>query len=407
MKRIFFSILAPLIFSGLFLVGFLNISQVKAEELNKVRLYFFYTSACPHCKAEAKFLDKIKNDYPSLEIQSLLLDEKKNQIIFKKVVEKFGLSGGVPVTIIGENVGGENAGVIVGFNNEMGVGRKIKKRIEECSFQVCESFLDKELELEPIINLLKTNQAQEPKINGNHDSHKTIQVFGKEICLEENGSLCFLGGVLGLADGINPCMLSVLMFLLIYLMGIGSSRKALKAGIAFIVTTFIFYLLFMYGLIKIIAVLEIAKEIRIAISIFALIVGLVMIKDYFFYGKWFSFEISEKVKPLLEKLTKKGTIVSAVILALLSSLVELPCTSGIPLAYVSVLSTKETAVFGYLVLYNFFFVLPLLVIVIGTIFVWKKVEKVEKWRQQAKKYMRLVAGILLVLMSIFIWNNWL
>lgn len=401
MKKIFFSIL---ILGGLFFSGLFNASQAKAEELNKVRLYFFHTSTCPHCKEEFKFLNKIKNDYPNLEIQSFLLDEKANQPIFKKVVEKFDLSGGIPVTIIGENVGGKNVGVIVGFNNEMGVGRKIKERIEECSSQVCESFLDKELGLELITNQIQT--PQEPR-KENLKNHNDIQIFGKNICLDGSNSLCFLGGILGLADGVNPCMFSVLMFLLVYLMGIGSSKKALKAGIAFIITTFIFYLLFMYGLIRIIAIFEIAKEIRIAISIFALFVGLVMIKDYFFYGKWFSFEISEKTKPLLEKLTKKGTVISAIILALLSSLVELPCTSGIPLAYVSVLSAKGTAVFGYLVLYNFFFILPLLGIVIGTIFVWKKVEKVEEWRQKAKKYMRLIAGILLVLMSILIWNNWL
>jgi cytochrome c biogenesis protein CcdA len=83
------------------------------------------------------------------------------------------------------------------------------------------------------------------------------------------------------------------------------------------------------------------------------------------------------------------------------------CRRSVSLAYVSVLSAKGTAVFGYLVLYNFFFILPLLVIVLGTIFIWKKVEKIEEWREKAKKYMRLVAGILLILLSILIWNNWL
>ncbi len=393
MKKIFFLIL---IFSSIFFTA-----QVKALELNKVRLYIFHMSGCPHCAAEIKFLNEIRSDYPSLEIKDLLIDKRENYLIFEKVVDKFGLSGGVPATVIG----GE---VIVGYNNEVGIGRKIKKRIEECSTQTCSSFLDEELGLEPIVGGFSNEKFQSKQTEkDDHSSHKTIQVFGKEICLEENGSLCFLGGVLGLADGVNPCMFSVLMFLLVYLMGIGSSRKALKAGIAFVITTFLFYLFFMFGLIKIISVLQIAREVRIIISIFALFVGLVMIKDYFFYGRWFSFEISKKTKPLLEKLTKKGTVLSAIILALLSSLVELPCTSGIPLAYVSILSTKEVFAFGYLILYNIFFVLPLLIIVFGTIFVWKKVEKVEEWREKSKKYMRLVAGILLILLSIAIWNNWL
>lgn len=271
----------------------------------------------------------------------------------------------------------------------------------------CESFLNEEFGLSQRI-YQDSNQEQE--VNGkdlnSHEDHKTIQVFGKEICLEESGSICFLGGLLGLADGINPCMFSVLSFLLIYLMGIGSSKKALKAGIAFIITTFVVYFLFMFGLIKIINILEISNQIRILIAIFAFVVGLVMIKDFFFYGKWFSFEISDKTKPLLEKLTKKGTVLSAIILAIVASIVELPCTSGIPLAYVSILSTNNLSSIGYLLIYNFFFVLPLIVLVLGVIFIWKKVEKVEEWKEKSKKYMRLVTGVLLIFLALVIWNNW-
>jgi len=395
-----------ILFTSIFFigVGFLFSLKAEAAETNPVRLYFFHTSTCPHCKSEVKFLDKIKKNYPNLEIQSFLLDDKKNkkenQEIFRQVVNKFGLSGGVPVTLIGDEV-------LVGFDNELGVGRKISKRIQECSEKVCDSFLDEELGLVPIQGSSETEPSDDQEKKDPHEGHRTVQVFGQLICLENPKSICFLGAFLGLADGINPCMFSVLMFLLVYLLGIGSSKKALKAGIAFIITTFLFYFLFMYGLIKIISVLQIEREMRIAISIFAFLVGAVMIKDYFFYGKWFSFEISEKVKPTLEKLTKKGTIASAVILAALSSLVELPCTSGIPLAYVSILSTRDVWVFGYLVLYNLFFIIPLVVIVLGTIFVWKKVEKVEIWREKTKKYMRLVAGIVLLLLSLAIWNNWL
>lgn len=396
MKKIIF---LGLIFGGLFSANFFINSSLKAQEPNKVRLYFFHTSTCPHCKEEGKFLEKIKKEYPTLEIQSFLLDEEKNVSIFKKVINKYNLSGGVPVTIIGEEV-------IVGFNNEFGIGKEIKKEIEKCFDKNCESFLDEELGLAPLTGgAVNTNNNQEEEKD--HDSHKTIQVFGKEICLEEDNSLCFLGGFLGLADGINPCMFSVLMFLLVYLMGIGSSRKAFKAGIAFVITTFFFYLIFMYGLIRIIDILEISQEVRAVVALFAFLAGLVMIKDYFFYGRWFSFEISEKFKPFLERMTKKGTVLSAIVLALAASLVELPCTSGIPLAYVSILSDQEVFVLGYLMLYNFFFILPLLVIVLGTIFVWKKVEKIEEFKERGKKYMRLVAGILLVFLALAIWNNWL
>jgi cytochrome c biogenesis protein CcdA len=190
-------------------------------------------------------------------------------------------------------------------------------------------------------------------------------------------------------------------------MSIGSTKKAIKAGTAFAITTFFVYFLFMLGIIHIIDVLEIAQQARYAIIIFALVAGLLMIKDFFFYGKWFSLEIPSSCKPKLESLIKKGTIPSVVLLALLASLVELPCTSGLPLAYVSILSAKDVSPAFYLFLYNLFFILPLVLIVAGVALAWSKIEDVERWRERTKKYMRLVAGVILVFLAIALWKNWL
>lgn len=55
---------------------------------------------------------------------------------------------------------------------------------------------------------------------------------------------------------------------------------------------------------------------------------------------------------------------SAFILAVLSTFVELPCTIGIPLAYVGAVGT-EVNIFAALGIYNFFFILPLLGIIFG------------------------------------------
>jgi len=135
--------------------------------------------------------------------------------------------------------------------------------------------------------------------------------------------------------------------------------------------------------------------------------GLVMIKDFFAYGKWFSLEIPKSTKPAVEKLIKKGTIPSAILLAGLSSLVELPCTAGIPLVYTTLLAQRQVNHFAYLFWYNLFFVIPLLLIIAGVAFAWAQADKLEKWRLNFRKYMRLAAGAILVFLAIALLKGWM
>lgn len=94
------------------------------------------------------------------------------------------------------------------------------------------------------------------------------------------------------------------------------------------------------------------------------------LKDIFWYGKGISLAIPKKAKPMLEYITVRGTYMSAFVLAILSSLVELPCTIGIPLAYVGAIG-EQANVLPALLVYNLFFILPL-IIIIGGIYVGNK-----------------------------------
>ncbi len=410
------SVVTLIFFASLFYVSSaLAIDNNKSINDNnqayQVRLFFFGSSICPHCKEEKEFLPKLEKKYSNLEIQYFDVNDLNGRNIFTQIVDEYDLSGGVPVSIIGEEV-------VVGFDNEGNIGKKIENLIKKCSLNACDSKISNMLDLSSVSQVLISGElvdeflglgAKKDESNQEHKHSKNdvVTVFGREICTDDLSSPCILGVILGLADGINPCMFSVLFFVLSYLLVIGSRKRALKAGIAFIVTTFLIYFLFMYGIIQIVDFLGIASLARIIISIVALIIGIIMIKDFFFYGKFISLEIPEIVKPTLEKLVKKGTVPSAILLAILAGIVELPCTSGLPLAYISVLADSDTSYFWHIVLYNLFFILPLLIIVILVVFFEKKTDELENWRKSSRKYMRLVAGILLILLSIALWQNWL
>ncbi|MDD5481997.1 MAG: cytochrome c biogenesis protein CcdA, partial [Candidatus Shapirobacteria bacterium] len=255
----------------------------------------------------------------------------------------------------------------------------------------------------------KQTLTQMPKVNTFTPQTKedfTVDFFGRSINLYSGSPLYILGVILGLVDGINPCMFSVLLFLLTYLLAVGSRKKALKVGLAFTLGVFVIYFLFMVGMINLIGLIGFIQKIKTIVAILALAAGVIMVKDFFFYGKWFSLEIPSKAKPAVEKLIKKGTIPSALLLALLSSLVEIPCTSGIPLVYVTLLAQKGGAYLPYLIWYNIFFVLPLLAIIVLVSLAWTQADKIEKWRLDFRKYMRLVAGLILVFLGFALLRGW-
>ena len=355
----------------------------------KVQLWFFWGQGCPHCAAEKPFLEELAKKYPQLEIKEFeVYYNKENQQLFEKVAKAYNTSaGGVPMTFVGKDF-------VSGFLTRETTGKKIEQLVRNCLLKSCPSPQE----------VIAAGGVENCRIK---ESEICFPFFGKELKFSSNSPLFVLGAILGLADGINPCMFSVLLFLLTYLLAIGSKKRAVKVGLVFVVGVFVIYFLFMAGMLNLITLIGVIQKIKIVVAILALLAGVVMIKDFFAYGKWFSLEIPESTKPAVEKLIKKGTIPSAILLAGLSSLVELPCTAGIPLVYTTLLAQRQVNHFAYLFWYNLFFVIPLLLIIAGVAFAWAQADKLEKWRLNFRKYMRLAAGAILVFLAIALFRGWM
>lgn len=80
-----------------------KLKDIKKED-DKVNIYLFYGSTCPHCKAEIAFLDEIKNEYGALF--NLYTFEVWENLDNKNIMNKFAKAlgdeaYGVPYTIIG------------------------------------------------------------------------------------------------------------------------------------------------------------------------------------------------------------------------------------------------------------------------------------------------------------------
>lgn len=366
-------------------------TEIPQSKESKICIHYFIKDECPQCQNLTKFLEKIaqknKIDFKIYNISK----SEENKLLYQKLQDFYGLSfSGFPIVFLGDTY-------LIGNQS---IQRNIENVISRCQKEGCPCPVEQ----------IKLTLKQMPKVGTFTPEEKekiSLSLFGKKINLSSKSSLIFLGAILGSADGINPCMFSVLLFLITYLLAIGSKKRAIKTGLIFTLGVFVIYFLFMLGMLNLISLIGFIQKIKIIVAILALIAGLIMVKDFFAYGKWFSLEIPESTKPVIKNLVKKGTIPSAILLALLSSLVELPCTAGIPLVYTTLLAQKNGSHIFPLLWYNLFFTLPLLIIIAGISFAWTQVDKVEKWRISFRKYMRLLAGLILLFLALALFKGWM
>ncbi|MGC9048609.1 MAG: cytochrome c biogenesis CcdA family protein [Patescibacteria group bacterium] len=202
-------------------------------------------------------------------------------------------------------------------------------------------------------------------------------------------------------DSINPCAFAVLIFLLGYLSLIGSSKRVWRVGLIYIFTVFIVYFLAGLGLLKILTSLHLTLIISKVAAVLLIILGLVNLKDFFWYGKGISLAIPESKKPLLEKYIHRASIPGAIVLGFLVAAFELPCTGGIYLGVLCLMAEKCTRWQGilYLLLYNLIFVLPLLII-LAVVYFGSSSAKLETWRMKYRRWMRLLAGLFLMVLGV-------
>lgn len=206
----------------------------------------------------------------------------------------------------------------------------------------------------------------------------------------------------GLVDSLNPCAIGVLAFLMISLLKLGSSRRALKAGIIYSFVVFFVYFLSGFGVFKLIQSFSIASHyIYLGAGILVLVLGALQFIDFLAPGKFITLRIPLKAKPMIERIATKGTLPAIIALGAIVALFELPCTGGIYIGILTLISSNPSSGIKYLALYNLLFILPLLVM---TFIIYKgtKPEMIERWSQKEKGWMKLASAIVMIALGIYI-----
>ena len=252
--------------------------------------------------------------------------------------------------------------------------------------------------LENIINLylekLESNTTYEESII-------EIPFFGK--INTSSLSLPILTIVLGSLDSFNPCSFFILIFLLNLLLYMQSRRKMLLVGSIFIFFSGFFYFLFMFILVNsLLLTNQYINIISLLAGAVALIIGIINIKDFFYFKKGISLSIPESKKPELFKKMRnlvKTSYLPAIIggtifLAVTVNFYELLCTLGFPLIFTSRLAFNnlpEIQYYIYIFFYNVVYVIPLMIILFVFVITLGR-RKLTEWEG---KRLKLLSGIMI------------
>ena len=209
--------------------------------------------------------------------------------------------------------------------------------------------------------------------------------------------------IAAMVDSINPCAFSVLIFLLISIVGAGNRGRILLVGGIYTAAVFLFYLFSGLGIFSAIHLSGLSSLLAIIGAIVALVLGLLGVADALGKNEGFLLGIPDSRKETIEHYIRKATLPAAFVLGVLVGIFELPCTGGIYLAILGLMSREMTLFEGlpYLLLYNIVFVLPLILIVLIIAF-GVSPERADTWRITHRRALRLAVGLVMIVLGLVI-----
>lgn len=181
-----------------------------------------------------------------------------------------------------------------------------------------------------------------------------------------------------------------------------SRKEIFLFGLYYVISIYMTYLLIGLGLLRAGTAFTynpISKVVAIVVIFF----GIMNIKEYFWPGSKFTIRIPLRVRGLVSKYAYQATIASAIIVGALIGIYEFPCSGAIYLGIVSLISSRGTFWTGlpYLLIYNFMFVLPLIVIfVLAT----NKIttEKFINFQEKHGRKLHLVLAVTMIILGVLI-----
>lgn len=316
-----------------------------------IRLYFFWSSGCPHCLEARPFMTDLANRYPWLELQSLEVRAHRSHLqLYRELAAALGeKANSVPAFLFCGTM-------TTGFTSVDTTGTTLEQSLLACH------------------NLVQENgpKGWQTFAHQRDEAPMQLPVLG-DLDLSSLSLPAFTLVLAGL-DSFNPCAFFVLLFLLSLLVHARSRGHMLLIGGTFVLFSGLLYFIFMSAWLNLFLVAGELAWVTTLAGLVAVTIALINIKDFFWLHRGISLSIPERSKPdlyrrvrgLLDNGRMPALLFGTVVLALVANSYELLCTAGFPMVYTRVLTINElspSAYYGYLALYNAIYIIPLLIIV--------------------------------------------
>jgi cytochrome c biogenesis protein CcdA len=201
----------------------------------------------------------------------------------------------------------------------------------------------------------------------------------------------------GLLDGINPCAFAVLLLFVAFLFTLQRGRADLLAfGFTYVGAIYLTYFGIGIGLLTVFQLGAPHLMAKLGAGLM-IALGLVNIKDFFWYGIGPSLTLPKVGGAARDRWMRRATLPATAVVGFLVGICEFPCTGGIYVGILGLLSTQTSFWNGlaYLAIYNVMFVLPLVALLL-VISNRRVVGQFSRWMATNKRQLRLGQGLVMI-----------
>lgn len=348
------------------------VAQAAPSQPEPVELVLFWGDGCPHCEAAREFVEELRSDYPDLVVREyeVWLDVANRQLFVETAAAAGVEARAVPTTFIDDRVW-------IGFSSATGD------------------------EIRSVVDAAVRGQQVEPSEARIVD----VPILGE---IDVGGrSMLVSTVVIGFVDGVNPCSLWVLSILLALVLHSGSRKRVALVGGVFLLITSLMYGFYIAGAYTALSYAQFLPWIQRGVAFVAVGLGLLQLKDGFGIAVGPSLGVGEHARPGMYQRMRRLAIVDRPIAGLLGatvalaigvSLLETPCTLGLPILWTNLLAENDVALAGAAVLFAVYLSVFLLdeLIVFVTVVATMRALKVQEHHGRALK---IVSGMVMITLA--------
>ncbi len=337
------------------------ITRGDSQIASSVDLIYFYQKGCPKCDRANVLLKYIAQKYRQLNIKEVDLHTTDGKRLNETLSNRLNLPAEkrliAPSIFIGKDC------LLPGEITESKVEALIQKYAEKGTTAAAG-------ESKPALTTPPPSFSPTPEEAKKADE-SIIQRF------KSLGVITIVSA--GLLDGINPCAFATLIFFISYLSFVGRKRTEIfYVGMGYSGAVFVTYLLIGFGILSFVQRLSFlplfSRIIYILTIAFAFVLGILSLYDYIQLKRGRPSEMKLQLPDFLKKRIHKTIreeskspryLLAAATAGFIVSLVEFACTGQVYLPtilFVTNIPSLRASAVSYLLLYNFMFVVPLLII---------------------------------------------